>query len=124
MISARLRRDTITLYTYKGLDVDKKPSYDRLVIRGVFFEKDYALVMERRGVTTRDSAQVVIDLVATPVVVTMTPNSFFVSGECTDEVPPKTKQELAVERQVYTISRSYFPPNGRASATILELYAR
>lgn len=124
MISARLRQDTVTLYVYAG-EVEGEPSYTRTVLTGVFFEKDYQHVKANSGIQTQDTAQLIIDLEATPVALSFPANSFFVSGEVADEVPgSKTKQSMAAERTVYTISRAYLPPNGRVLPNILELYAR
>ena len=125
MISARLRQSTITLYTYTGVDALKKPVYSRQVIAGVFFDKDYQTAQEKRGIATKDTAQVIIDLAATPLsAYTFPVNSFFVDGTCTDTVPAKSKQEIAAERKVYDINRVWLPPNGRAFPSILEIYAR
>lgn len=125
MISARLRQSTITLYTYTGVDGNKKPVYSRQVIVGVFLDKDYQTALERRGIATKDTAQVIIDLAATPLSsYTFPVNSFFVEGNCTDTLPAKSKQEIAAERVVYNINRASLPPNGREFPSILEIYAR
>jgi len=125
MISKRLRQHTITLYTYTG-ETDGKATYSRTVIAGVFLEKDYQHVMARRGITTKDVAQVVIDLTAVTVATTaeFTANSFFCEGTVTDTIPASTKQAIAAARPVYTISRVYFPPCGRPEPVIMELYGR
>ena len=125
MISARLRQAIITLYAYMGVDALKKPVYSRQVIAGVFFDKDYQTAQEKRGIATKDTAQVIIDLAAAPLASFPFPvNSFFVEGECADTLPAKSKQEIAAERKVYEINRVWLPPNGRAFPSILEIYAR
>ena len=87
MISKRLRQHTITLYTYTG-ETAGVATYSRTVIAGVFLEKDYQHVMARRGITTKDVAQVIIDLSAVTVatVAEFTANSFFCEGTVTDTI--------------------------------------
>lgn len=125
MISARLRPATITLYAYTGVDAQRKPVYSRTVLAGVFLDKDYQTAQERRGIATKDTAQVIIDLAATPLASLAFPvNSFFVEGECADTLPAKSKQEVAAERKVYEINRAWSPPCGRPEPATLEIYAR
>jgi hypothetical protein len=123
MISARLRQSTITLYVATGMDAQRRPTYSREVLAGVFLEKEYQSVMERRGIAVKDKAQVVIDLNATPPSTLNFPaNSFFVEGVVTDLPPTKTKQQIGAERTVWTITRALVPPCGRTSAVTLEIY--
>jgi len=123
MISARLRQSTITLYVYTGVDAQRRPTYSREVLAGVFLEKEYQSVMERRGIAVKDKAQVIIDLNATPLSTFNFPaNSFFVEGVVTDLPPTKTKQQIGAERTVWTITRALVPPCGRTSAVTLEIY--
>lgn len=123
MISARLRPDTITLYVYTGTDARRRPTYSREVLSGVFLEKEYQSVMERRGIAVKDRAQVIIDVNATPPsTFTFPANSFFVEGDVADLPPTKSKQDIGKERTVWTITRALVPPCGRTSAVTLELY--
>jgi len=80
MISARCRQSTITLYVYAGVNAEEKPVYTRSVLENVFFEKDYQVVMARRGLEVKDTAQVIIDTDATPAPLAYPVNSFFVEG--------------------------------------------
>ena len=123
MISQRLRPATITLYVYTGVDAQKRPLYTREVLAGVFLEKEYQSVMERRGIAVKDKAQVIIDLNATPPsTFNFPPNSFFVEGVVADLPPTKTKQAIGNERTVWTITRALVPPCGRTSPVTMEIY--
>ena len=125
MISSRLRPSTITIYAYAGDDVNRKPTYTRTLVSKVFLDLDYQTAQERRGIASKDTAQVVIDLTVSPMSsLNFPPNSFFVEGDCSDTIPAKSKQEIAAARKVYEINRAWCPPCGRETPVILELYAR
>jgi len=145
-ISRRARPHTITLYNYLST-ASGAASYQRTVIKRVFLDTAYQQRLAKHGVSTADTAQLIIDLrdiettngrpflspkdwqqltdaqKATYFTFAVT-NDFFVAGETAETLPETTKQQMITKYQCFSVSSANVPVSDLNGAVIIEVMGK
>jgi len=145
-ISRRARPHNITLYNYLSTAAGAM-AFQRTVIKRVGLDTSYQQRLSMRGVSTTDTAQLIIDLrdIQTTGGRTFisivgwkaltdaqkaqhftfaTDKDFFVQGEVPDMLPIVTKQQMQSKYQCLSITSAAIPASDHAEPVIVEVLAK
>lgn len=137
-ISRRLRPATVTLYNHISTTAGVA-TYQRTVLKHVSLNTGYQQTLSKRGVSTTDKAQLILELrdldaggrIYSPLPVWIAAldktglftfaadKDFFVEGEVSDELPPMSKQQMQGKFQVFSITACNTPSTDGSAPVLL-----
>lgn len=144
IISRRARPHKITLYNLISTAAGVA-TYQRTVIDRVLLDESYQQRLAQKGVSTADTAQLIIDLRDVTVTdsrtylpakewtarevktsnFTFNPVSdFFVTGEVSDTLPSMTKQQMVAKYKCFSVTSAATPASDQSGPIILEILGR
>lgn len=145
-ISRRARPYTVTLYNYVSTTVGVA-TYQRTVLQQVHLDKGYQQRLSLRGVSTTDTALLILDLSDTPATDNRTfipaeswaaltvlqkaghftfraSDDFFIDGTSTETMPSTTKAAMQALHRLFAVSQVGDPAHDTATARVLEVTAK
>jgi len=144
IISRRARPHKITLYNLVSF-ASGVSTYQRTVIDRVLLDESYQQRLAQRGVSTADTAQLIVDLRDIDATddrtylsakewtaladktarFTFNPvNDFFIAGEVNDTLPAMTKQQMIAKYKCYSVTSAATPASDQSGPVILEITGR
>ncbi len=144
IISRRARPHKITLYNLAS-SAGGVATYQRTVIDRVLLDESYQQRLAQKGVSTADTAQLIIDLrdidvtsnrVYSPAKewtaladktghFTFNPTSdFFVAGEASETMPSATKQQMLAKYKCFSVTNVATPASDQSGPIVLEITGR
>lgn len=145
-ISRRARPHTITLYNFVS-SAAGVATYQRTVLQQVHLDKGYQQRLSQRGVSTTDTALLILDLSDTIATSNRTfipaeswaalttlqkagyftfraADDFFIDGTATETLPSTTKAAMQAKYRLYAVSTASDPAHDTAAARVLEVTAK
>lgn len=145
-ISRRARPHTITVYNYVSTTTGVA-TYQRTVLQQVQLDKGYQQRLSSRGVTTTDTALLILDLSDTPTTndrtfipaeswaaltasqkaehfTFRTSDDFFIDGTPAETLPDTTKVAMQVKYRLFAVTSVNDPAHDTTTPRVLEVTAR
>lgn len=146
IISRRARPYTITLYNYLSA-TNGVATYQKTVIEHVYLDIAYQQRLAQKGVSTNDTAQLIIDLRDIKTTNNRTfidyqawkqltslqkllyftfaiKEDFFVVGEAIETLPDTTKKDMIDKYQCLSVSSVAIPASDKSGAVVVEVVGK